>query len=219
MRSSLFAIAVFTAACCAAAANAAQKSPPIAWRHTLAEGVRDAKPSQIVVVFLSTKWDPWSASIKARLENDYSNRATNAARYYLTHSTIPVIIDADSAEGKACRAKYHVHSFPSFLYLSPNGELLMKRAGYGQQFEFADRIILIEQLRPMIEESNQRLRSNPRDPLGLELAAIACAKRFMPDEAGNFLARAEREDPKNRAGKLTVAFNSLGDFYQISGKY
>src|SRR5205807_2838897 len=111
--------------------------------------------------------------------------------------------------------QYKIKSFPMFLYMSARGKLIMKRAGYGERSEFADRLILVRQLLPLIAQSEQRLKTNPQDALGLEVLAMTYAKRWMPEPAKALLARASQRDPHNRAGELAVAYNSLGDYYQM----
>src|SRR5207253_4482829 len=144
-------------------------------------GLRDANGKRKNLVFVSTTWEPWTATVKSRLDSDNSDQFTRVARRELLSSYIPVKLDAGSAEGKRLCEQYKIKSFPMFLYLSARGGFIMKRAGYGEKFEFAERLILARQLLPLIAQSEQRLKRKPQDAPTLEVLAMTYAKRWMPD--------------------------------------
>src|SRR5947207_11599667 len=115
-----------------AAVLQAQAQPSIQWRHSLSEGLRDANGKRMILVFVGTTWEPWTATVKSRLDGDNSDQFTRAARKELLSSYIPVKLDAGSAEGKRLCEQYKIKSFPMFLYLSAHGGFIMKRAGYAR---------------------------------------------------------------------------------------
>ena len=212
--------AISILACVLALLSSARALPQaIEWRHSLAQGVKDARGKRMILVFVGTSWDPWTSTTKSRLDSASKDRYLVAARHELMANYIPVKVDSGTVEGQRLCAQYKVKSFPMFLYFSPSGELIMKRAGYGDRFEFVDRLILARQLTPVVIQAEQKLKKDPNDALSLELLAMSCAKRWMPDQSRAALDRASKRDPHNHAGKLGVAYNSLGDYYQQSNEF
>lgn len=193
---------------------------PVQWRQSLKQAQKEAGGKKLVLVALTSSWDEFSSKI------DFQFARNPGALAYLNRFYIPARIDADSAEGKAICKKYNVHAYPSFLYLSPSGELILKRSGFGRppgpQNPLGDgqnRLMLARDLSWIIPTANKRLAKNPNDALGLELMAIRYAKLQNPEKAQAYLDRACHADPQNRASKLTVACNSLGDYYQLANLY
>src|SRR2546423_15095142 len=125
------ALAMFLTLCCLLQA---QLQPSIQWRHSLSEALRDANGKRMILVFVGTTWEPWTATVKSRLDGDNSDQFTRAARKELLSSYIPVKLDAGSAEGKRLCEQYKIKSFPMFLFMSGRGKFIMKRAGYGGKF-------------------------------------------------------------------------------------
>lgn len=99
------------------------------WEETLAEA--KATNQNIFVDAYTT----WCAPCK-KMEK-YVFTKPNVSEFY-NQNFINIQLDMEAEEGKAFAAKYEVKAFPTFLYFSPEGELLHRAAGYKEADAFVE---------------------------------------------------------------------------------
>jgi thioredoxin-related protein len=97
------------------------------WEETLAEA--KATNQNIFVDAYTT----WCAPCKKM--DKYVFTKPEVAKFY-TENFISIKLDMEAEEGKNFAAKYQVQAFPTFLYFSPEGELLHRIAGYKEAADF-----------------------------------------------------------------------------------
>lgn len=111
------------------------------WKAALAEAKRQNKP---LFVDVYANWCPpcrrmaREAFPDARVGEKYNNRFINYR------------IDAEVGEGVDLTRSYAVTSYPTLLYVAPNGELMQRSVGYGgttSLLTLADRALAIPKLR------------------------------------------------------------------------
>lgn len=77
-----------------------------------------------VMVDMSTSWCGWCRKMKA---NTFTDKA--AADYYNEHF-ICIELDAEHGDGLKLAQQYHVNSYPTLIYLSPDEKLILFSEGY-----------------------------------------------------------------------------------------
>jgi len=99
------------------------------WEETLA----DAKTAnQNIFVDAYTTW-----CAPCKKMDKYVFTKPNVSEFY-NANFISIKLDMEVAEGKDFASKYNVKAFPTFLYFSPEGELLHRIAGYKDAADFVE---------------------------------------------------------------------------------
>lgn len=121
-------------------------------------------------------------------------------------SVVFVRYDIDDAYGRELAQRYHAHSVPTFVVLSTNGELVLRRAGAPRsRDEFVALIAEAAALGTPIAVLHERMAAGPGDPAVLLDAARWHKARGEHDEAIELYTRAAAADPDNAAGVRATA--------------
>jgi thioredoxin-related protein len=99
------------------------------WSEALTLAKNENKP---VFVDISTSWCGYCKRMKANVFTD-----ENIGKYY-NENFINVSVDAEKGEGILLAEKYGVRSYPTFVFLNPDGSLLEQTAGYRNEVKFLE---------------------------------------------------------------------------------
>jgi tetratricopeptide (TPR) repeat protein len=180
----------------------------VAWSTSYQAAVVAAKAQhKIVLLFFQVKWDPVSQTM---LHDTMENKIIADD---LKKNFIPVLMDGDRQ--KELRRKFHVYAYPTCIFLRTDGTEAYRLSSTRNPGAFRTTLQLAR--RVILESASlaARLAKNPSDAFALEELAALSAKRQQPLQAAAFLSKAVRIDPRNSAGRLAGAYNSLGDYYQL----
>lgn len=100
---------------------------PLSWRQALAKAKTEHK---ILFIDMYTTWCTYCKQMEQSVFSD-----TAVAGYYNKHF-INIRYDALKNDGIEISKTYTLLGFPTFLYLDPNGLVILKTAGYQQKEKF-----------------------------------------------------------------------------------
>ncbi len=118
---------------------------------------------------------------------------------YFNEHFICVKIDAETEEGKRFTEQYNAKSLPSFVYLRPNGDLVLKESGYGSPGRLMEKTRYacgLKNIRSDREEMEDRYLTNSQD--------TAFLQTYMKFKEYN------GEDYSEALGKYLLLSKSLG---------
>ncbi|GAB3889819.1 thioredoxin fold domain-containing protein [Spirosoma agri] len=137
------------------------------WKDVLAEAKRQNKP-----VFLDV-YTTWCPPCKRMAREAFPNPAIGAK--FNVHF-INYQIDAEKGEGFTLAKQYNVTSYPTALYIAPNGDLLNKLVGYGGikgMLAQADQMLAMPRIRETIIKGDKDYVDGRRDPTFLKKYVLA----------------------------------------------
>lgn len=97
------------------------------WNDVLALAKKENKP---IFLDISTSWCGYCKKMKSTV---FTN--AEVSEYY-NSTFINVSVDAEKGEGIMLAKKYGVKGYPTFVFIDPNGELIMQTSGYRASGEF-----------------------------------------------------------------------------------
>ena len=100
---------------------------PLTWQQALGKA---RKENKILFIEMYTTWCTYCRQME---QNVFP--ASEAGNYYNEHF-INVRYDALRSDGIQIRKSYALLGFPTFLYLDPNGLVLLKTAGFQEKERF-----------------------------------------------------------------------------------
>ncbi len=127
------------------------------WKDVLAEARHQNKP---VFVDLYTSWCP---PCKRMAKEAFPNPKVGAK--FNVHF-INYQFDAERGEGVQVAKQYAVSSYPTALYIAPNGALVHRAVGYSGidgMLDVADKMLATPQLRPTVAKGDKDYASGRRD--------------------------------------------------------
>ena len=127
------------------------------WKDVLAEAKRQNKP---VFMDLYTVWCP---PCKRMTREAFPNPKVGAK--FNVHF-INYQLDAEKGEGIQIAKQYAVASYPTALYMAPNGDLVYRAVGYGGingMLDQADKMLTLAQLRPTVAKGDKDYVDGRRD--------------------------------------------------------
>ncbi|MVM32972.1 DUF255 domain-containing protein [Spirosoma sp. HMF4905] len=127
------------------------------WKEVLAEAKRQNKP---VFVDIYTSWcPPCKRMAKEAFPNPTIGTKFNV--HFINYQ-----LDAEQGEGVQVAKQYAVASYPTALYLSPNGTLVHRAVGYAGingMIDQADHMLALPQLRATVARGDRDYASGKRD--------------------------------------------------------
>ncbi|SFE11344.1 thioredoxin family protein [Spirosoma endophyticum] len=132
------------------------------WKDVLAEAKRQNKP---VYVHVYTTWCP---PCKRMTLEAFPNPKIGAK--FNVHF-INYQLDAEKGEGIDVAKRYVVSSYPTALYIAPNGALIHRAVGYtgiNGMLDQADKMLETPQLRPTVARGDKDYADGRRDPAFLK---------------------------------------------------
>lgn len=137
------------------------------WTDVLAEAKRQNKP---VYVDMYTTWcPPCKRMAKEAFPNAKIGIKFNV--HFINYQ-----LDAERGEGVQIARQYAVASYPTALYLAPNGVLVHRAVGYAGingMIDQADHMLALSQLRPTIARGDRDYVGGKRDPSFLKKYMIS----------------------------------------------
>ncbi len=127
------------------------------WKDILAEAKRQQKP---VFVDFYTSWCP---PCKRMAKEAFPNPKVGAK--FNVHF-INYQFDAERGEGVQVAKQYAVSSYPTALYIAPNGTLVHRAVGYSGingMLDVADKMLATPQLRPTVAKGDKDYANGRRD--------------------------------------------------------
>ncbi|WP_052731081.1 thioredoxin family protein [Spirosoma radiotolerans] len=128
------------------------------WKEALAEAKRQNKP-----IFLDV-FTSWCPPCKRMAKEAFPNAKVGAK--FNVHF-INYQLDAEKGEGIAIAKQYAVASYPTALYLTPDGGLIHRSVGYGgvnAMIDQADLVLAIPQLKITLAKGDKDFANGKRDP-------------------------------------------------------
>ncbi|GAB3038930.1 hypothetical protein GCM10027185_47200 [Spirosoma pulveris] len=128
------------------------------WKDVLAEAQRQNKP-----VFLDV-YTTWCPPCKRMAIEAFPNPKVGAR--YNVHF-INYQLDAETGEGIAIARQYLVASYPTSLFIAPNGDLIHRAVGYGginAMLVQADHVLSLPRLKPTVAKGDKAYAEGKRDP-------------------------------------------------------
>ncbi|SOD78292.1 thioredoxin family protein [Spirosoma fluviale] len=128
------------------------------WKDVLAEAKRQNKP-----VFLDV-YTTWCPPCK-RMANEAFPNAKLGARYNVHF--INYQLDAEKGEGLTLAKQYLVASYPTSLFIAPNGDLIHRAVGYGginAMLVQADHVLALPRLKSTVAKGDKAYAEGKRDP-------------------------------------------------------
>ncbi|MCX6218065.1 thioredoxin fold domain-containing protein [Spirosoma sp.] len=128
------------------------------WKDVLAEAKRQHKP-----VFLDV-YTTWCPPCK-RMANEAFPNSKIGGRYNVHF--INYQLDAEKGEGIAIARQYLVASYPTSLFIAPNGDLIHRAVGYGginAMLVQADHVLSLPRLKSTVAKGDKAYADGKRDP-------------------------------------------------------
>ena len=127
------------------------------WKDALAEAKRQNKP-----IFLDV-FTTWCPPCKRMAKEAFPNArvGTKFNVHFINYQ-----LDAEKGEGIAIAKQYAVASYPTALYIAPNGELVHRSVGYGgvnAMIDQADLVLAIHQLKITLAKGDKDYATGRRD--------------------------------------------------------
>ncbi|MBC7126247.1 MAG: thioredoxin family protein [Bacteroidales bacterium] len=97
------------------------------WNDVLALAKKENKP---IFLDISASWCGYCKKMKSTVFTD-----AEVSKYY-NSTFINVSVDAEKGEGVMLAKRYGVKGYPTFVFLNPDGELIMQTSGYRAPGEF-----------------------------------------------------------------------------------
>jgi tetratricopeptide (TPR) repeat protein len=177
------------------------------WHTTLAEAtLASAQSHKPILIYFFATWEKWCFRCEKEIYTD--DKVLEGLRSFEA-----VKINAESTDGAQLRKQYQIYAYPSFLFKDSQGNILTKSVGFEDPLVFRQRLNLALSLASR-QRDIEALAAHSASPLLYELKAILYAKKWMVNDAIQCLNKAVQLDPTNKLGRLTTAYNSLGDYYQ-----
>lgn len=85
-----------------------------------------------ILVEVSTEWCGYCKRMKANVYTDAS-----VADYY-NANLINVSFDGEKGEGVDLVKKYNIKGYPSFVYLNPDGSIILQKSGFQKASKFLE---------------------------------------------------------------------------------
>lgn len=191
------------------AAHAVEK---VVWVKSLPSAMTQAKQAnKLVMVDFYTDWCGWCKELD---KTTYSDAAVGKA----TQQVVAVKVNAEK-EGLAAAKKYQVRSFPTILFVAPDGSLAGRIGGYAPPEPFLaalNKILTTHRELPALEA---QARSDSAAPKLLAKLFITYVNRENSGKAEAMLSRLERADPTQKHLNLAKACNAVGEMYRTSGQF
>lgn len=189
-----------------------------AWRDSISQAeAQAAKDHKLVLVYIYAPWDQYSQRVDHEV---WSNASVQAA---LSASFAAFRVNGDTPEGHAIRSRYSANTYPTFLFLEPSGDAILRAPGIGgapgSVGTMLSRFKLAAAYAAQAARANAILAKNPNDAAGWALRAKTAAKGWLKDRALAYLKRARELDPTNKTGMLASAYNALGDAFQLDSQF
>ncbi|QDK82238.1 DUF255 domain-containing protein [Spirosoma sp. KCTC 42546] len=128
------------------------------WKEVLAEAKRQNKP---VYLDIYTTWcPPCKRMAKEAFPNPKVGTKFNV--HFINYQ-----LDAERGEGVQIAKQYAVASYPTALYIAPNGALVHRAVGYAGvngMIDQADHMLALPQLRTTIAKGDKEYANGKRDP-------------------------------------------------------
>lgn len=165
------------------------------WKDVLAEAQRQNKP---IFLDVYTSWCP-PCKRMAREAFPDPELGTKFNVHFINYQ-----LDAEKGEGVLIAKQYAVSSYPTGLYIAPNGSLVHRSVGYGgikAMIDLADHVLAFPQLKATVAKGDKDFAKGKREPAFLKKYLKARQELNRPvsdvlDAYLNAVPASERNSPE-----------------------